>query len=117
MTDLTGVLMLLGPRHVIAIALQTVRRALGIAIQIVGIVVLLKIIVRRTWLVLLLSAVVVLPIAMNGTFAGEELALELTISTLGIALGLAVLLRFGLLALVVMFYTFRPRHPGLTVAT
>ena len=59
----------------------------------------------------------VLPIAMNGTFAGEELALELTISTLGIALGLAVLLRFGLLALVVMFYTFRPRHPGLTVAT
>jgi hypothetical protein len=47
MTDLTGVLMLLGPRHVIAIALQTVRRALGIAIQIVGIVVLLKIIVRR----------------------------------------------------------------------
>jgi len=42
----------------------------------------------------------------DGTFAGEELALELTISTLGIALGLAVLLRFGLLALVVMFYTF-----------
>jgi len=36
MTDLTGVLMLLGPRHVIAIALQTVPRALGIAIQIVG---------------------------------------------------------------------------------
>jgi len=106
MTDLTGVLMLFGPRHVIGIALQTVRRALGVAIQIVGIVVLLKIIVRRTWLVLLLSAVVVLPIAMNGTFAGEELALELTISTLGIALGLAVLLRFGLLALVVMFYTF-----------
>jgi len=106
MTDLTGILILLGPRHVIAVALQTVRRALGIAIQIVGIVVLLKILVRRTWLVLLLSAVVVLPIAMNGTFAGEELALELTISTLGIALGLAVLLRFGLLALVVMFYTF-----------
>ena len=104
MTDLTGILILLGPRHVIAVALQTVRRALGIAIQIVGIVVLLKILVRRTWLVLLLSAVVVLPIAMNGTFAGEELALELTISTLGIALGLAVLLRFGLLALVVMFY-------------
>jgi hypothetical protein len=49
---------LLGPRHVIAIAWQTVRRALGNAIQIVGIVVLLKIIVRRPWLVLLLSAVV-----------------------------------------------------------
>jgi len=32
--------------------LQTVRRALGIAIQIVGIAVLFKIIVRRTWLVL-----------------------------------------------------------------
>jgi hypothetical protein len=89
----------LGPRHVIAIALQTVRRALGIAIQIVGIVVLLKIIVRRTWLVLLLSAVVVLPIAMKGTFAGEELALELTISTLGIALRSCC--------------AFRPRHPRL----
>jgi len=106
MTDLTGILILLGPRHVIAVAFQTVRRALGVAIQMVGIVVLLKILVRRTWLVLLLSAVVILPIAMNGTFAGEELALELLISTLGIALGLAVLLRFGLLALVAMFYTF-----------
>jgi hypothetical protein len=105
-TDLTGTLMLLGPRHVIAVALQTVRRSLGIAMQIVGVVVFLKIVVRRTWLVLLLSTVVVLPIAMNGTFAGEELTLELSISGIGIALGMAVLLRFGLLSLVVMFYTF-----------
>jgi hypothetical protein len=43
---------------------------------------------------------------MNGTFAGEELALELSISALGICLALAVLLRFGFLAEVVMFYTF-----------
>jgi hypothetical protein len=56
--------------------------------------------------VLVLSAVVLLPIAMNGTFAGEALALELTISTIGIAVGLSVLLRFGFLALAVMFYTF-----------
>jgi serine/threonine-protein kinase len=106
MTDLIGTLMLLGSRHVIAVALQTVRRALGSAIQIVGIVVLLKIIVKRTWLVLLLGTVVMLPTAMNGTFAGEELALELSISAIGVAMALAVLLRFGFLAEVVMFYTF-----------
>jgi hypothetical protein len=105
MTDLIGTLMLLGPRHVIAVALQTVRRALGVAIQIVAAVVVLKIIVKRAWVVLLLSTIVLLPIAMNNTFAGEELALELSISSLGIGLALAVLLRFGFLAEVVMFYT------------
>jgi hypothetical protein len=43
---------------------------------------------------------------MSGTFAGEQLALELMIALSGIALVFAVLLRFGFLALVVMFYTF-----------
>ena len=62
---------------------------------------------KRTWLVLVLSPVVMLPIAMNGTFAGEELALELSISAIGVAIALTVLLRFGFLAEVVMFYTLR----------
>ena len=39
-----------------------------------------------------------LPIAMNGTFAGEELALELSISAIRVAVALTVLLRFGFLA-------------------
>ena len=104
--DVTSALLLLGSRHVIAVALQTVRGALGVAIQVIGVVVFLEIIVKRTWLVLLLGAVVMLPIAMNGMFAGDELALELSISVIGIALGMGVLLRFGLLSVVVMFYTF-----------
>jgi hypothetical protein len=56
--------------------------------------------------VLALSSLAILPIAMSGTFAGEQLALELMIALSGIALVFAVLLRFGFLALVVMFYTF-----------
>jgi hypothetical protein len=56
--------------------------------------------------VLVLGSVAVLPIAMSGTFAGEQLALELAIWLAGIALVFAVLLRYGLLSLVVMFHTF-----------
>jgi hypothetical protein len=104
--DLSGTLLLLGSRHVIAVALQTVRRAVGSAMQLVGVVVFLKIVVKRTWLVLLLSTVAILPIAMSGTFAAQELAIESLIAVAAIALALAVLLRFGLLSLVVMFYTF-----------
>ena len=66
----------------------------------------LKIVVRRTWLVLLLGLIVMMPIAMNGSFAGEHLALELTIVVPGIAMMFGVLLRFGLLSLIVTFYTF-----------
>jgi hypothetical protein len=83
-----------------------VRRALTSAMQCVCIVVLMKILLKRPWLVMLASTILVLPIAMNGTFAGEQLALELVISLTGIALVFTVLLRFGLLALGVMFYTF-----------
>src|SRR2546430_9081064 len=74
--------------------------------QLVCVVVFLKILVRRTWLVLLLGTFAILPIAMSGTFAAEHLPLELTIAGLGIGLMFAVLLRYGLLALVVTFYTF-----------
>jgi len=97
---------LIGTRHALALALQTVKPAALDAMQCVCIVVFFRIIVRRTWLVLVLSSLAILPIAMSGTFAGEQLALELAISLSGIALVFAVLLRFGFLALVVMFYTF-----------
>ena len=42
---------------------------------------------------------------MSGTFAGQQLALEVFIALLGIALILSVLLRFGLLALFLTLYT------------
>ena len=42
---------------------------------------------------------------MSGTFAGEQLMLELAISLAGIALIFTVLLRFGLLSLIITFYT------------
>jgi len=95
-----------GGRHTLSIALQTFRPALTVAMQCVAIVVLLRIAVKRTWLVLVLGSLLLLPTAMSGTFAGEQLAIELAISLTGIAIIFAVLFRFGLLALVVMFYTF-----------
>jgi serine/threonine-protein kinase len=97
---------LLGMRYAIDAALEVVNRAIFNALQIVCIIAFLKMLLRRTWVVVAVSVVLILPIAMSGTFAGEQLALELGISLGGIALVLSVLLRFGLLALVVTFYTF-----------
>jgi hypothetical protein len=68
--------------------------------------VFLKILVRRTWLVMVLGLILMIPIAMNGSFAGEQLAMELGIVIVGVSLVFGVLLRFGLLALIVTFYTF-----------
>jgi hypothetical protein len=42
---------------------------------------------------------------MSGTFAAEQFALEITITIFGVALVFFVLCRFGLLALMVTFYT------------
>jgi serine/threonine protein kinase len=97
---------LFGTRFAISSAIQIVRRAIVDSMQIVGIVVFLKIMVRRNWLVFVLGTLAVLPIAMSGTFAGEQLALELAISLTGIALIFTVLLRFGLLSLIITIYTF-----------
>jgi hypothetical protein len=97
---------LLGTRYAIDAALEVVNRAIFNALQTVCIVAFLKMLLRRTWVVVAVAVVLILPIAMSGTFAGEQLALELAISLSGIALVLGVLLRFGLLALVVTFYTF-----------
>jgi serine/threonine-protein kinase len=97
---------LLGTRYALDAALGIVNRAIFNALQIVCIVALLKMLLRRTWIVVAASVVLILPIAMSGTSAGEQLGLEVGISLSGIALILAVLLRFGLLALVATFYTF-----------
>jgi Protein kinase domain len=97
---------LLGSRHALALALQITRSAAINAMQCVGVVVVLRIVVKRAWLVLVLSTLAILPIAMDGTFAGEQLGIELAITITGICLIFAVLLRFGLLALLVTFYTF-----------
>jgi serine/threonine-protein kinase len=97
---------LLGPRYEVVAALETLWRAFNSAFEIVCVVVFLKIVVRRTWLVMLLAMVATIPVAMNGSFAGEHLAFELAIVTGGIALMFSVLLRFGLLSLIVTFYAF-----------
>src|SRR5262249_3916921 len=96
---------LLGTRYALDVALGTGLRAFNNALQLLCIVVFLKIFVRRTWLVLVLGLIITVPIAISGTFAGQQLGLELTIVFLGIVLMYSVLLRFGLLALIVTFYT------------
>jgi serine/threonine-protein kinase len=99
-------IILLGSRYALAFALEIVLRAFRIALDCACIVVFLRILVRRTWLVLLLSVVVILPIALAGQPVSEQPAIEVTAALVGVGLVLAVLLRFGLLSLVVMFYTF-----------
>jgi serine/threonine-protein kinase len=99
-------LILLGIRYALDGALETVLRALRNALQVVCVVVFLRILVRQTWLVLLIGTVAIMPIAMSGMFAAEQLAIELSITVAGILLVFGVLLRFGLLALAVTFYTF-----------
>jgi len=97
---------LLGTRYAIAAALFTVLRSLANGLQTLGIVVLLKILVKRNWLVLTLSALLLLPVAMAGLVQGQAPAIELAIFLAGVVLVIGVLLRFGLLAVTVTFYTF-----------
>jgi serine/threonine-protein kinase len=104
---LPGESALLGSRHDVSLLLLLVRPALIFPMQCVCIVVFYRIIVKRAWLAMLLSTITLLPIAMSGTFAGEQPLIEIGISITGIALVFGVLLRFGLLALVMTFYTFQ----------
>ena len=97
---------LLGTRYEIVAALETLRRAFNSGFEVVCVMVFIKILVRRTWLVMLLGLIAIIPIAMNGSFLGEHPAIELAIVVSGISLLLGVLLRCGLLAIIVTFYTF-----------
>jgi serine/threonine-protein kinase len=98
--------LLLGPRYAFATTLNVVRSALTDALQATCILVFFRVIVRRTWLAMTLAAIVLLPIAMTGSFSGEHLGFDITIALAGIALVFGVLIRFGLLALIVTFYSF-----------
>jgi len=104
--QLPSALLLSGIRFTLPIALELVRRAMLNAMQLVAIAVLLKILVKRTWIVLAVGAFIVLPVAMSGTFAAQQPIVEIAIVLCGIALMFAVLLRFGLLSLIVTFYVF-----------
>jgi hypothetical protein len=104
--ELPNAVLLDGTRIAVSEAVLIVKRAILDAMQIVGVVVFLKILLKQTWLVLLLATIAVLPIAMSGTFAAQQLLIELAISLGGIVLVFAVLLRFGLLSLFITFYTF-----------
>jgi serine/threonine protein kinase len=98
-------LMLLGSRYAIASALGVVMPAFNNAIQCLAVAVFLRILVKRTWLVFTLSMLLILPIAMNNLFTGENAVLQMPIFLLGVAMMFFILLRFGLLALVVAFFT------------
>ena len=89
---LPNALILYGTRFALSAALQIVRRAMVNAMRLVAIAVLLK--------------MFVLPVAMSGTFAAQQPALEIAIALVGIALMFAILLRFGLLSVIVTFYVF-----------
>jgi hypothetical protein len=103
---LSSVQVLHGARYALASVLVVVRASLLNALQGIFGVVLIKILFRRTWLVIVVTCVVFFPIAINGTFSGDMLSLDVPFTILGIAVFLAVLLRFGLLSLSVTFLVF-----------
>jgi hypothetical protein len=96
---------LLGNRYVFSSALGAVMGAFNNAIQCLAAAVFLRIFVKRTWLVFVLSMALVLPIAMTNLFTGQNAALQMPIFLAGVALMFAILLTYGLLALVVAFVT------------
>jgi len=93
-------------RSVVGQLLFGIPRAIISPFQVLFIVVFLKAIVRRTWIVVALTSVIVLPIAITGMFSGERLALDVTYTIVGILIVVGVLLRFGLIALCVTFFVF-----------
>ena len=84
--DLPPATILLGTRYALDAALGLVNRAIFNALQIVCIVALLKMLLRRRWIVVAASVILILPIAMSGTAAGEQFALEVGIALAGIGL-------------------------------
>jgi serine/threonine-protein kinase len=104
--EISSTATLSGVRATAAVLLANVPRTIVDVMQVTFIVVLLKALVRRTWLVLLLSCVIIFPLAISGTFSGEQLALDIPYTVIGTLLMVWVLLRFGLLALCVAFFVF-----------
>jgi len=98
---------LLGSRYALASALGAVMPAFNNAIQCLAVAVFLRIFVKRTWLVFVLSMALILPVAMTNLFTGQNADLQLPIFLTGVAFMFGVLLNFGLLTLVVAFLTMR----------
>jgi serine/threonine-protein kinase len=97
---------LFGARYAVAASLFAVLRALQNALQCVCVLVFFKILVRRTGLAIVLSMAGLLPIAMSRVDIGGQPTVILALVAGGVALAFGVLLRFGIFALVTMFYTF-----------
>lgn len=98
---------LLGGRFAAGTVLGALLPAFNNAIQCLAAAVFLRIFVKRPWLVFILSMVLIMPVAMTNLFTGENAALQLPIFLLGVALMFAILLTFGLLALVVAFLSMQ----------
>jgi len=95
-----------GANYAMGYVLALVHSSLLNALQGIFGVVLIKMFVKRTWLVVLVTTIVFFPIAINGTFSGDQLSIDVPFTIIGIALFLTVLLRFGLLSLSVTFLVF-----------
>ncbi len=102
---LPSAVFLLGNRYAVASAIGVVMPAFNDAIQCLAVAVFLRIFVKRTWLVFVLSMLLTLPIAMTNLFTGANAVLQMPLFIAGVALMFAVLLNFGLLALTVAFLT------------
>ena len=89
---------LLGSRYEIVAALDDAASRLQQRFEIVCIVVFLKIVVRRTWLVCCSASSMIIPIAMNGRSRANTSRSSSASSSAASALVFGVLLRFGLLA-------------------
>ena len=105
-----------GTRYALAYPLTIVHLSLLNALQGIFGVVLIRMLVRRTWLVVVIASIVFFPIAINGTFSGDILSIDLPFTMLTLAVFLAVLLRFGLLSLTMAFVVFLTlTHQPLTL--
>jgi len=96
---------LLGGRYAVASAVGVVVPAFNDAIQCLAFAVFLRMFFKRTWVVFAFSMLLTLPIAMTGLFIGTNAALQIPLFIAGVALMFAVLLNYGLLALIVAFLT------------
>jgi hypothetical protein len=92
-----------GARYALGVVLLIVYASLLYALQGTFAIVLLKMLVRRTWLVVVIVLVVFFPIAITGAYSGNNLSIDVPFTILVIAIFVAALLRFGLLSGTVSF--------------
>ena len=95
-----------GVRYALSLVLLIVHGSLLNALQGTFGIVLLKMLVRRTWLVVVIASVVFFPIAITGTYSGDNLSIDVPFTLLSLVAVLSLLLHFGLLSLSVAFLVF-----------